>query len=74
MICPPICNILFATYLKVSIMFEKFRVIKSVDNEGRKVVTYIKNTVDGNGKAKPGKNGITRERLPDALQVTVRLP
>ena len=55
-------------------MFEKFRVIKSVDNEGRKVVTYIKNTVDGNGRAKPGKNGTAKERLPDALQVTVRMP
>ena len=67
-------TIMSPTYLKVGIMFEKFRVIKSVDNEGRKVVTYIKNTVDGNGRTKPGKNGSARERLPDALQVTVKLP
>jgi len=56
-------------------MFQKFRVIKSVDNEGRKVITYIKNnldTDDAKGKSKSGRNA--GEKLPEAVQVTVKLP
>ena len=39
-------------------MFQKFRVIKSVDNEGRKVITYIKTNVEANGKEQLKKSSI----------------
>ena len=55
-------------------MFQKFRVLKSVDSEGRKVFTYIKNTIDGGGKKLSGQNGDGKWKLPEALEVTVRLP
>ncbi len=55
-------------------MFQKFRVIKSVDSEGRKVITYIKNTFETGAEQRTGKGQRGAEKLPEAVQVTVILP
>ena len=57
-------------------MFQKYRVIKSVDNEGRKVITYIKNNFyfDEDGRFQPKSTKEGHEKIPDTLQVTVKLP
>ncbi len=55
-------------------MFQKFRVIKSVDNEGRKVITYIKNNLDTDDKGRSKSSRKTSEKLPEAVQMTVKLP
>ena len=63
-------------YKKEHKMFRKYRVIKSVDNEGRKVITYIKNNldIDHNGKLQPISAKEGEDKIPEALQMTVRLP
>jgi hypothetical protein len=57
-------------------MFKKYRVIKSVDNEGRRVITYIKNNLDcgcdDKVLSKVAKEG--QEKMPESLQMTVKLP
>lgn len=57
-------------------MFQKYHVIKSVDNEGRKVITYIKNNlvVYENGRILQKPEGEDINKLPEALQMTVKLP
>lgn len=61
-------------------MLQKYHVIKSVDNEGRKVITYIKNNLyNSNNGSNNGKDNHKTQKeeyntYPEALQVTVRLP
>jgi hypothetical protein len=57
-------------------MFQKYRVIKSVDNEGRKVITYIKNNlaINDNQRLHLKAEKENEYKIPEALQVTVRMP
>ena len=55
-------------------MSAKFQVIKSVDSEGRKVITYIKNNLDNGAKPKSNVGEKTDIKGPMALQMTVKLP
>lgn len=57
-------------------MLQKYHVIKSVDNEGRKVITYIKNNLHNSNNGKDNHKTEKQEfnDYPEALQVTVRLP
>ncbi len=50
-------------------MLKKFRVTKSVDKEGKKVITYTRN----DQKKRPKKGG-GAEMKPNGVQVTVKLP
>jgi len=52
----------------------KFRVIKSVDSEGRKVITYIKSYLDNGNEPKSNVGEKTDTKGPKTLQMTVKLP
>jgi hypothetical protein len=70
------CYTILSDLSKEEHMFRKYRVIKSVDNEGRRVITYIKNNLEmhNDGRLHPKSVKQGEERLPEALQVTVRMP
>jgi hypothetical protein len=55
-------------------MLQKFRVIKSIDSEGRKVITYIKNSVGKDGKTQPKTGKGNDKNLPQAVEMVVKLP
>ena len=55
-------------------MFQKYRIIKSVDHEGRKVITYIKNNIDKKREEQADVDEKAYERQPKILQMTVKLP
>ncbi len=74
MISWALCNIIFPDLSKVEHMSQKFRVIKSIDSEGRKVITYIKNNAgkDGKSQSKIGKRD--DKDVPQAVEMIVKLP
>ena len=74
MISLAVCNTMWLDLSKEEHMLQKFRVIKSIDSEGRKVITYIKNSAgkDGKSQTKAGKND--DKNFPQAVEMVVKLP